>query len=97
MFALVPDDPKPFNPTTTIRYTLLLQRTRLKLSVYHAIGQLVTTLVSGEEEPGDRDEVVQDWTGERGVLLSHVSGQLREGDVPIHFSGDVDSLRRRFP
>jgi len=43
--------PNPFNPSTTIRYALSL-RSHVTLSVYNTLGQLVSTLVSGEEEPG---------------------------------------------
>jgi hypothetical protein len=43
--------PNPFNPTTTIGYALPW-RSRVTLSVYTALGQIVTTIVNGEEQAG---------------------------------------------
>ncbi len=43
--------PNPFNPTTTIRFGLPHKGT-VRLMVYNAIGQMVSTLVQGELEAG---------------------------------------------
>jgi len=43
--------PSQFNPTTTIHYALP-QSSLVTLSVYNALGQLVSTLVDAEEQPG---------------------------------------------
>jgi hypothetical protein len=51
--------PNPFNPTTTITYTLSSQerervRSQLTLKVYDLLGREVATLVNGVEEPGSK-------------------------------------------
>lgn len=43
--------PNPFNPSTTIRYTLLAA-TRAQLTVYDALGRRVRTLAAGPHEAG---------------------------------------------
>lgn len=47
--------PNPFNPLTIIRYAVPL-RSQVTLTVFNALGQPVSTLVSGSEEAG-RHEV----------------------------------------
>ncbi len=42
--------PNPFNPTTTIRYSIA-SAGRVSLRIYNAAGQLVRTLVDEEQEP----------------------------------------------
>jgi len=49
---LLPNYPNPFNSSTMIRYELA-PGGRVTLAVFNTLGQLVTTLVSGEEEPGE--------------------------------------------
>jgi hypothetical protein len=46
--------PNPFNPQTTIRFTLP-QNERVALAIYNANGQLVKSLVSGEKARGTYD------------------------------------------
>ena len=46
--------PNPFNPSTTIRYGLP-GSSRVTLAIFNPLGQLVTTLVSGEVEAGYHD------------------------------------------
>lgn len=44
--------PNPFNPETTIGFTLAKQST-VSLSVYNISGQLITVLFSGQADPGE--------------------------------------------
>ncbi len=50
-FALLQNHPNPFNPTTTIRYSL--SRPHLvQIEVYNVLGQLVSTLENSEQGVG---------------------------------------------
>ena len=49
--SLAPNYPNPFNPTTTIEFTLR-ERSSVRLSIYNVAGQLVRTLVDDERAPG---------------------------------------------
>lgn len=52
-FSLSPNYPNPFNPSTTIRYTLPA-RMKVTLSVYYILGRKVATLAEGTQPPGLR-------------------------------------------
>lgn len=48
--------PNPFNPSTTIRYTVKTSNNsavEVNLSIYNLLGQKVTTLISDKLSPGD--------------------------------------------
>ena len=67
-FALAPNAPNPFNPQTTLRYTLP-QAADVELTVYNAVGQPVRTLVAEHQRAG---WYVVEWdaTDEQGQRLS---------------------------
>jgi Secretion system C-terminal sorting domain len=50
-FKLQQNNPNPFNPSTTITYTLLIP-TEVKLRVYNLTGQFIDILVDGFQTPG---------------------------------------------
>ncbi|MGH7494527.1 MAG: FG-GAP-like repeat-containing protein [bacterium] len=69
---VTPDDyvldqnyPNPFNPTTTIRYSLPLNK-RVSLRIYNTMGQLVRTLVDNELQATGRHEIKWDGRNQRG-------------------------------
>jgi hypothetical protein len=61
VFSLESNYPNPFNPTTTIAFTLPEPET-VKLAVFDLQGNAVATLVNGRTEPG-RHTAVFDGTG----------------------------------
>lgn len=74
-FALYQNYPNPFNPATEVRYDLATA-SHVDLHVYNAVGQVVATLVNGEQQAG---------THQVRFDASHLSSgvyvyQLRAGD-----------------
>ncbi|MBI4552274.1 MAG: T9SS type A sorting domain-containing protein [Candidatus Latescibacteria bacterium] len=69
-FALKPNQPNPFNPTTRLAYDVP-QAAHIVLAVYNLLGQEVIRLVDADQQPG-RYEVV--WAGRTGQGLSVASG-----------------------
>ncbi|HYW68204.1 MAG TPA: FlgD immunoglobulin-like domain containing protein, partial [bacterium] len=63
-FALRQNAPNPFNPVTTIAYSLP-EAAHVAIRVYSVAGKLVATLRDGEEQAGSRS-VVWDGTNDRG-------------------------------
>ncbi|MBP7697814.1 MAG: M28 family peptidase [candidate division Zixibacteria bacterium] len=70
-FALTPNYPNPFNPRTTIGYTLP-RTVRVKLTVYNLLGQQVRVLVDGEQAGGRHEAVWDGTTGEGRPAASGV-------------------------
>ena len=50
--ALFSNYPNPFNPSTTIRFSIP-EATNVKVSVFDALGREITTLVNEEMNPGN--------------------------------------------
>ena len=65
LFGAFPDRPNPFNPVTSIRYTVQ-SASHVTLDVYSPVGQLVRTLVDGYVSAGDW-EVTWDGTNNAGI------------------------------
>jgi len=69
-FALYANYPNPFNPETTIRYTLdNLSRQNVRLLIYNSAGQIVKTLVNDIQTVGDY-RVTWDGRNDSGNLVS---------------------------
>jgi hypothetical protein len=50
---LLPNQPNPFNPETTIRF-VVPEKTKVTLTVHDVTGRMVATLLDEETEPGMR-------------------------------------------
>ena len=59
-FALYPNVPNPFNPTTLIRYDVPEHGGAVSIRIYEASGRLVRALVDGAQSPGAK---VVSWDG----------------------------------
>jgi hypothetical protein len=81
--ALLGNYPDPFNPSTTIRY-VLPENVSVTLRVYNMLGQIVRTLVDGEQVAGEYS-ILWDGRNEAGSTVS--SGvyltRLTAGDVVL--------------
>jgi hypothetical protein len=58
-YALYPNYPNPFNPSTTVRYDLP-EQAKVQITVYNMLGQVVRTLVDRQESPGQHETI---WDG----------------------------------
>jgi endoglucanase len=67
-FALSANYPNPFNPSTTIQYTLATNG-NVKLAVYNVRGELVKTLASGVQPAGDYS-VQWNGTNQQGIAVT---------------------------
>ena len=61
--------PNPFNPTTTIKYTIK-DRAHVSLKVYNAAGQLVRTLIDEVQAPEEVKPVEWDGANNAGPTVS---------------------------
>ncbi len=67
-YSLHPNYPNPFNPTTTIKYSIK-DAGKVKLSIYNILGQEVRSLVS-EVKPAGTFTVRWDATDNRGIRVA---------------------------
>ena len=60
MFTLYQNYPNPFNPTTTIHYSIISKQ-YVSLKVYNIFGQVIATLITEVQSPGEKSVI---WNGE---------------------------------
>jgi hypothetical protein len=68
-YSLAQNRPNPFNPTTTIEYTVKV-RGMVNLRIYNVAGQLIRTLVNDVKSPGEVHAVVWDGRNNSGQTVS---------------------------
>ncbi|MFC1541782.1 cohesin domain-containing protein [Candidatus Latescibacterota bacterium] len=68
-FSLNQNFPNPFNPTTTISFSIP-RSSNVEIKIYNVLGRYVTTLASGAYEPGNYS-IVWDATDMNGNLVSN--------------------------
>jgi hypothetical protein len=68
-YALDPNYPNPFNPTTTIKYSIK-ERAHVSLKVYNVAGQLVKTLVDEVQSPEAIQPVTWNGSNDAGQAVS---------------------------
>ena len=68
-FKLYASYPNPFNPVTTIRFDVGITSPESTLRIYDVSGRNVTTLISGQLQPGSY-EVQWDATNNQGEPVS---------------------------
>ncbi|MHB1049557.1 MAG: T9SS type A sorting domain-containing protein [Bacteroidota bacterium] len=69
-FILEQNFPNPFNPSTTIRFSLPV-RSKVTVSIYNVLGQRVATVVNEFKEPGEYSAL---WNGRNEQGLPVASG-----------------------
>jgi hypothetical protein len=77
-FSLRQNYPNPFNPSTTIEYDIPTT-TRVKMSIFNALGQEVAVLVDAQEDPGRKQIQFNAGNLPSGLYLCRLmaSGYLR--------------------
>lgn len=80
-FALHPNFPNPFNPTTTIVYDLP-RTSQVRLTIYNVLGQKVAQLVSGKLAAG-RYRTVWDGRNQAGLPVSSGIYIMRLEATPV--------------
>jgi hypothetical protein len=85
--SLEQNTPNPFNPVTTIAFTVPADATEIDLSVYNVAGERVATLVSGAATPGRQSVVwnARDDAGER----------VASGIYFMRLTSDADTRTRK--
>ncbi|MGE5457396.1 MAG: T9SS type A sorting domain-containing protein, partial [Methanococcaceae archaeon] len=70
-FSLNQNYPNPFNPSTRISYTLPFE-SKIKLSVYNMLGELVTTLFEGIQQQGNHETLFDGSRLSSGIYICRI-------------------------
>lgn len=85
-FGLVANYPNPFNPSTTIEFTLS-ERSMIKIEVFDVLGRRVSTLVNQELNAGQQ-RVVWNGTSDSGI-------QMVSGAYIFRISSEKNTISRK--
>ena len=77
-FELSQNHPNPFNPSTDIHYSIPVEG-EVKLHIYNALGQKITTLVNEVKQPGEHSVSFDGSSLSSGVYIY----ELRAGELSI--------------
>lgn len=91
-FALLPNYPNPFNPSTTLEYHLPLT-SEVTLEIYNLLGQRVRTLVAGPVTAG-RHQVEWDGRSDNRETVSSGIYMVRFYARPAKGNGDITFTRK---
>jgi hypothetical protein len=80
-YKLYPNFPNPFNPTTTVSYTLYKEQD-ITIEIFNSLGQRIKTLFSGSQQPGVYN-IHWDAMDSNGTVLPSGIYFLRFSSVPV--------------
>ncbi len=83
VFAVHPNYPNPFNPTTTIKYDLP-EASQVSLVVYDLLGRKVTELVSGQKAEGYHSAIWDASSVASGVYFARFMATDGSGNVRLN-------------
>ncbi len=86
-FGLVSNYPNPFNPTTTIEFSLP-ERTMVKVEVFDILGRKVSTLINNQQLEAGQQRLVWNGKNDNGV-------QMVSGAYIFRISSDKYSVARK--
>ncbi len=81
-FALLPNYPNPFNPSTTIRY-ILPAWSDIRIEIYNILGQKVATLFDGSKQAGYRTITWQADDYPSGVYFARLETEKRSENIKM--------------
>ena len=79
-FALSPNYPNPFNPSTTLAFELP-QASHVTLQVYDVLGREIVRLAEGEYEPGRHEVVFDARSVASGLYIARFVAETEDGTV----------------
>lgn len=91
-FELIGNYPNPFNPSTTISYTLP-QSARVTLTVYNILGQRVSSIDLGTQSPGSRQAVFNASGLSSGVYFYRLQMKADNGALESTAAGKMLLLK----
>ncbi|GAB4369686.1 MAG: hypothetical protein Kow0042_11550 [Calditrichia bacterium] len=83
-FSLLQNFPNPFNPRTTIEFTIPHQST-VVLEIFNTLGERVQTLISGHYAPGRYQAVLDGNSLSSGIYFYRLKARFQEGHINREF------------